>query len=277
MARELPTNYYSWDPLEYNHEPSLQSVLRVQKDIAEFHAGPPTGIFISPEETNITRIHVLMVGSAGTPYEGGFFQFLIRCPPDYPLNPPRMRFMTTDAGRVRFNIHLYNSGKVCVSTLGTAPGPGWSPVHGLVSVLVSVQSLMGEHPYFNMFQQEKQAGDSDKYDEFVRHETLRVAVCGQVEAALKDDPSCPPAFRKRILDSFLESYDKYEDIAKSRLHLTGTEMKDACSFRSPGTFQYEALLTRLKDLKEGVEKKNEAAAAEAAAKAAAEAAAQTVA
>ncbi|KAK8782174.1 hypothetical protein V5799_016485 [Amblyomma americanum] len=154
---------------------------RVKKDITEFRASPPVGIFISPEESNVARIHVLIVGSTGTQYEGGFFQFLLQCPPDYPLSLPRMRLMTTDAGRVRFNVNLYNSSK----------------------------SLMSEHQFFSGFQQEKEPGDSDKDDEFIRHETQRVAVCDQVEAALNDDPNCPPAFRNLILDSFLESYSSW--------------------------------------------------------------------
>ncbi|KAK8765227.1 hypothetical protein V5799_032165 [Amblyomma americanum] len=157
MSGEVPASYFSWDPLEYDHKPSKQNMLRVKKDIAEFRASPPVGIFISPEESNVTRIHVLIVGSTETQYEGGFFQCLLQCPPDYPLSPPRMRLMTTDAGRVRFNVNLYNSGNVCLSTIKTAPGPGWSPALGLVNVLVSIQSLMSEHPFFSGFQQEKEA------------------------------------------------------------------------------------------------------------------------
>ncbi|KAK8757088.1 hypothetical protein V5799_000209 [Amblyomma americanum] len=126
MSGKVPESYYSWDPLEYDHNPSPQTMLRVKKVIAGFRACPPVEI-ISPEESKVTRIHVLIVDSTRTPYEGGFFQFLLHCPPDYPLSPPRMRFMTMDAGRVRFNVNLYNSGKLCVSTIKTAPGPAWSP------------------------------------------------------------------------------------------------------------------------------------------------------
>mmetsp|Transcript_10330 Transcript_10330/g.30927 ORF Transcript_10330/g.30927 Transcript_10330/m.30927 type:complete len:103 (-) Transcript_10330:836-1144(-) len=50
------------------------------------------------------------------------------CPDDYPQSPPRVRNMTTGAGRVRFNPNLYANGKVCLSILGTWKGPGWMPV-----------------------------------------------------------------------------------------------------------------------------------------------------
>ncbi len=41
------------------------------------------------------QIHALITGPFDTPYEGGFFYFLIRCPPDYPIRPPRVKLMTT--------------------------------------------------------------------------------------------------------------------------------------------------------------------------------------
>ncbi len=41
------------------------------------------------------QIHALITGPFDTPYEGGFFYFLIRCPPDYPIRPPRVKLITT--------------------------------------------------------------------------------------------------------------------------------------------------------------------------------------
>lgn len=67
---------------------------------------------------NLFQIHALITGPFDTPYEGGFFYFLIRCPPDYPIRPPRVKLMTTGGGQVRFNPNLYRNGKVCLSILG---------------------------------------------------------------------------------------------------------------------------------------------------------------
>lgn len=41
------------------------------------------------------QIHALITGPFDTPYEGGFFLFLFRCPPDYPIHPPRVKLITT--------------------------------------------------------------------------------------------------------------------------------------------------------------------------------------
>ncbi|XP_065293953.1 ubiquitin-conjugating enzyme E2 Z-like [Dermacentor albipictus] len=268
----------NWDPLEYQHEvPTPQCLVRVKKDIAEFNAQPPARLFISPDEDDITKVHVLMLGAPGSPYEGGFFQFLLKFPQDYPLRPPRVRFLNTDGGRLRFHIHLYINGKVCVSTLGTGGGLcNWSPAQSLSSTLVSIQSLLSDNPYYDAFSQEKAPGDAEAYNVYIQHETLRVAVCDQVDAALREDAQCPPALRKVILESFLESYNKYEETVNARLHQTGTTLRDPL-MNATKTAQYETLLTRLQSLKDESQKKKEAEAAAAAAAEAAAAAAAVVA
>ncbi|XP_050052684.1 ubiquitin-conjugating enzyme E2 Z-like [Dermacentor andersoni] len=259
-----------WDPLvEESARPSLQCLNRIRKEVAHFYAEPPARVFITREEHDLTKIHALIVGSSGTPYEGGFFQFLIRFPADYPMSPPRMRFMTTDEGRVRFNVNLYANGKVCMSSLGTAPGPGWVPVDYLSNLLVSVQSMMDAEPYFYGCKTEEQPGDSGIYNQFIQHETIRVAVCDQVEAALNGSARCPPAFREQILKTFLELYNGYEEAAKAQQHLTGRVMRDTYTASRVAVFQYEELLMRLRRLKKEAELRNRAVAAIAAAVAAA--------
>lgn len=267
-----------WDPINFVHEePTPMSLLRVKKDIVEFNAQPPARLYISPVEADVTQVNILMLGAPGSPYEGGFFQFFLKFPPNYPLSPPRVRFLNTDEGRVRFHIHLYNCGKVCVTTLGTAGiRSDWSPAQSLLSTLVSIQSLLSENPFFDIFKAEKTKGDSQRYNLYVEHETIRVAVCDQVDAALREDAKCPPSFRKIILESFLESYSKYEDAVKARLDQTGTQLWEAFHnvYR---TAEYETLLKRLQSLKEKVEKKNEPNAAATAAADAAVAAANVTA
>ncbi|XP_050048807.2 ubiquitin-conjugating enzyme E2 Z-like [Dermacentor andersoni] len=251
---------YQWDPLKYVYEePTPACLLRLKRDIVDFAAQPPSGLYISPEEEDITRVHALVVGPSGTPYEGGFFLFFMKFPPQYPMSPPRVRIVTTDAGRVRFNPTLYANGKVCLSILGTWHGPPWSPAQGIESVLISIQSLMNEVPCTNEpgFQHAP-TPVVERYNDFIQHETIRVAVCGQVETALQDSSECPAPLREQILKSFAEAYGKYEDIVKARLHLTGSKMMDL--FGEGGTCQYERLLSRLQGLKEQVKHKLDAIA-----------------
>ena len=62
-----------------------------------------------------------------SPYMGGIYEFDIEFPPTYPSVPPLVTFKTTAGGRVRFNPNLYESGKVCLSLLGTWSGEKWIP------------------------------------------------------------------------------------------------------------------------------------------------------
>lgn len=259
----IPSGAYlhkNWDPTYFEHEEtSPQCRLRIKRDIVELFTDPPPGVHIAPVEYKITVIHALVVGPADTPYEGGFFHFLIQCPPDYPIKPPRVRLMNTDGGRVRFNPNLYACGKVCLSILGTWDGPAWSPAQCLSSVLISIQSLLTENPYFNEpgFKEERQQGDSERYNSIVQHETIRVAVCDAVEACLKGSSQCPAPLRKVMLKSFLDYYEKYEKAVQSNIALTGTGMRDP--FDSPrGTYVYETLLRRLRALKGKVQARLEA-------------------
>eukprot|EP00756_Hemistasia_phaeocysticola_P010170 Hpha_TRINITY_DN14999_c2_g10::TRINITY_DN14999_c2_g10_i1::g.143696::m.143696 len=143
------------------------------------------GIYIAPHEDDMTQVDALIIGPEDTPYEGGFFHFAMKFPPEYPLRPPSVRLLTTDGGCVRFGPNLYADGKVCLSILGTWPeGPQWTAEQSLRSVLLSVQSLMNEKPYHNEpgFEgPERQSGDAARYGDMVRHETLRVAVAGMLE------------------------------------------------------------------------------------------------
>ena len=86
-----------------------------------------------------------------SPYAGGVFAFDIYIPDNYPSEPPKVQLLTTGRGTVRFGPNLYANGKVCLSLLGTWPGPKWIPKQSsLLQVLVSIQSLLlgVEHPFY---------------------------------------------------------------------------------------------------------------------------------
>ncbi|KAK2111734.1 ubiquitin-conjugating enzyme E2 Ze [Saguinus oedipus] len=238
------------------------------RDIMSIYKEPPPGMFVVPDTVDMTKIHALITGPFDTPYEGGFFLFVFRCPPDYPIHPPRVKLMTTGNNTVRFNPNFYRNGKVCLSILGTAgkgkwainlnklvlaqvvfgfqlrtwTGPAWSPAQSISSVLISIQSLMTENPYHNEpgFEQERHPGDSKNYNECIRHETIRVAVCDMMEGKCP----CPEPLRGVMEKSFLEYYDFYEVACKDRLHLQGQTMQDPFGEKR-GHFDYQSLLMRL--------------------------------
>ncbi|XP_052407326.1 ubiquitin-conjugating enzyme E2 Z isoform X2 [Carassius gibelio] len=242
-----PTMSTDWD----NEKASQQCILRIKRDIMSIYKEPPPGMFVVPDPHDMTKIHALITGPFDTPYEGGFFLFLFRCPPDYPIHPPRVKLITTGHNTVRFNPNFYRNGKVCLSILGTWTGPAWSPAQSISSVLISIQSLMTENPYHNEpgFEQERHPGDSKNYNECIRHETMRVAVCDMLEGKV----SCPKALCV-MEKSFLEYYDFYEGVCKEHLHLQGQNMQDPFGEKR-GRFDYQGLLTRLRAIQRRLREK----------------------
>eukprot|EP00904_Undaria_pinnatifida_P002692 jgi/Undpi1/12423/HiC_scaffold_5.g02095.m1 len=115
------TERYSWIPSLRESKPSRECVRRVKKDIRTLMRDPVHGLFVYPDEDLVTVVHALITGPFDTPYEGGFFYFVLHCPDDYPHSPPKVRLMTTGGGAVRFNPNLYANGKVCLSLWRSMP------------------------------------------------------------------------------------------------------------------------------------------------------------
>eukprot|EP00804_Cyclotella_cryptica_P021257 CCRYP_001537-RA/>CCRYP_001537-RA protein AED:0.30 eAED:0.30 QI:0/-1/0/1/-1/0/1/0/100 len=93
----------------------------------------------------------MIAGPDGSPYANGCFFFVINLPSTYPRIAPKVQFLTTGGGRIRFNPNLYNCGEVCLSLPGTWQGPDWiSGESTSLQVLISIQSLiLIPDPYFN--------------------------------------------------------------------------------------------------------------------------------
>ncbi|KAI9139502.1 ubiquitin-conjugating enzyme/RWD-like protein [Paraphysoderma sedebokerense] len=122
------------------------------------------------------------------------FEFQFNFPTSYPSDAPKVIAVTTNFGRTRFNPNIYADGKVCLSILGTwhgQPGEQWSSAHGVLSVLISIQSLMSDKPYHNEpgFEKAKSANaekEVDKYNRKIMHETIRISICNRLEKILKN-------------------------------------------------------------------------------------------
>lgn len=201
---------------------------------------------MEPESSDLTLAHVLLTGPEGTPYANGFFYFRVRFPQDYPQNPPTVKLCTTGGGVVRFNPNLYANGKVCLSLLGTWSGPGWTPLNTLTSVLVTVQSIMNAAPLHNEPGWEEGTARATldavaDYTQYVRHETIRVAVLDNV---LKAD-AMPESLRESMLLSFLELKDFYVSTCQAHCHWDGRAFNTP--WKAAGTFMFGALAEKIKE------------------------------
>ena len=165
------------------------------------------------------------------------------------MEPPSVVFKTTDGGRVRFNPNLYNSGKVCLSVLGTWHGPAWSSAESISSVLLSIQSLMCAKPYHNEpgYENRGDAKTVGAYSDYIRYETLRVAVIEMLEHPYHEE-----AFGHIVERQFLLWYDMhYRNAVDLKTRLEGTTFRDPFSTRS-GVYRLDGIIESLKSIKAAV-------------------------
>ena len=81
--------------------------LTLAKELSTMATSLPPGIFIKSQQNRPDCIKALIAGPEGTPYYHGLFEFDIFATPNYPAEPPKVHFLTTAGGRVRFNPNLY--------------------------------------------------------------------------------------------------------------------------------------------------------------------------
>ncbi|KAF7702696.1 putative ubiquitin-conjugating enzyme E2 7 [Cucumispora dikerogammari] len=91
---------------------------------------------------------IFIFGFNNTLYEGCVFLCEIEIPPNYSMEPPKMKFVT----RI-LHPNVYLDGRVCISILHTAQDDPtqytpanllWSPVHTISSIIISVTSILTE-------------------------------------------------------------------------------------------------------------------------------------
>jgi ubiquitin-conjugating enzyme E2 J2 len=64
---------------------------RLQKEYHSLCKEPPPQIVARPLPNDILEWHFVLEGSAGTPFEGGYYYGKLKFPPDYPFKPPSIR------------------------------------------------------------------------------------------------------------------------------------------------------------------------------------------
>lgn len=149
---------------------SCARINRLAQELSDLSNALPidstNAIFVRADKEKVYLIKALVMGSAGTPYAHGAFEFDLYCNSNYPKDPPKMNLMTTGGQAVRFNPNLYACGKVCLSLLGTWRGnatENWDPrISTILQVLMSTQAIvMSEEVYFNEPGFEGEAGTPD--------------------------------------------------------------------------------------------------------------------
>jgi ubiquitin-conjugating enzyme E2 N len=78
---------------------------------------------------------VIMAGPQGSPFEGGLFKLEMFLPEEYPLEPPKVRFLTKI-----YHPNMDKIGRICLDVLKQS----WTPALNMRTTLLSIQSLLCE-------------------------------------------------------------------------------------------------------------------------------------
>ncbi|XP_075957707.1 ubiquitin-conjugating enzyme E2 G1a isoform X1 [Anarhichas minor] len=100
------------------------------------------------EDNDLYRWEVLIIGPPDTQYEGGVFKAHLTFPKDYPLRPPKMKFITDI-----WHPNVDKNGDVCISILHEPgedkygyekPEERWLPIHTVETIMISVISMLAD-------------------------------------------------------------------------------------------------------------------------------------
>lgn len=114
----------------------MASVLprRILKETERLFKDPAPGIAAVPHEDNLRYFDVQMEGPVQSPYEHGTFHLELFLPEDYPMSPPKVRFLTKV-----YHPNIDRLGRICLDILKDK----WSPALQIRTVLLSIQALLG--------------------------------------------------------------------------------------------------------------------------------------
>ena len=125
----------------------MANTKRIAKELEQFnkHDSDSNRVYLCTVEDNLLDLRGLVIGPTDTPFEGAFLYFSI-IPENYPHSPPKVQFLTPYSGECRMHPNLYQTGKVCLSILGTWGKMDWSPLLTFEKILLTIQGLLDDNP-----------------------------------------------------------------------------------------------------------------------------------
>ncbi|XP_037608887.1 ubiquitin-conjugating enzyme E2G 1b [Sebastes umbrosus] len=126
-----------------------RSTLLLRKQLGELNKNPVQGFSAGlVDDDDIYQWEVVVIGPQDTIFEGGFFKATLTFPRDYPLRPPKMKFVTEI-----WHPNVAKNGDVCISILHEPgedkygyekPEERWLPIHTVETIMISVISMLAD-------------------------------------------------------------------------------------------------------------------------------------
>eukprot|EP01065_Artemidia_motanka_P038072 TRINITY_DN46942_c0_g1_i1.p1 TRINITY_DN46942_c0_g1~~TRINITY_DN46942_c0_g1_i1.p1 ORF type:complete len:355 (+),score=48.85 TRINITY_DN46942_c0_g1_i1:83-1066(+) len=123
---------------------ATQALIRECKAVGRMRARGelPVGIDVAPKGDDLFDWAACIRGPAGTPYEGGTWNLDIQFPSDYPMVPPKIRFITPI-----YHPNVNPDGRICLDVTGGYTGrdfrEAWSAALTIDKVLLQIMVMMG--------------------------------------------------------------------------------------------------------------------------------------
>ncbi|RAL07114.1 ubiquitin-conjugating enzyme E2 [Aspergillus homomorphus CBS 101889] len=130
-------------------------IKRIHKEWRILEKSLPAGIYVRTWESRMDLVRALILGPADTPYEHAPFVFDFHFTGEFPDKPPMAFFHDWTSAEGDINPNLHDSGRVCLSILGSwpteDPDETWSSSKStFLQILVSIMGLvLVERPYYN--------------------------------------------------------------------------------------------------------------------------------
>nr|CAG8493218.1 8409_t:CDS:2 [Entrophospora candida] len=112
---------------------------RLKRELEILERDPPPGIICYPVDDSLMHFCARIKGPKDTPYEEGIFKVDVVIPPRYPLEPPRMQFLTPI-----YHPNIDDVGRICLDILTMPPKGSWKPSLNISTTLTSLSILMAD-------------------------------------------------------------------------------------------------------------------------------------
>lgn len=233
---------------------SKEFIKRLINDVKYIKRYPldSNGIYYLHDEDDLMTGYALIIGPKDTVYENGYYFFKFHFTPQYPHEPPIVKYMT-NGGNVRFNPNLYTDGKVCISLLNTWTGEQWTSCQNISSILLAICTLLNDNPLLNEPDVKSDDKEIPKYNTLLEYANFDIAICDVINSnshLYYSETEFIPLFKDVFIEHFINNYQNHLTKIEEMIQNCQTKSKikfiNIPSYEYKGKLDYKMLLSKMK-------------------------------